>query len=201
MKKLRLLPLLFLFLGLFPGCCEEVEPFFMPGMLSSDIMMNQALYSEIESPEITSTEGLQLWLSFDEFTFMAEQKNWSLFQQSALATQPCPEPGHAGLKSQIIEITITSTEEFQGVEAGNSINEHFHALRSSGEQDDEGNWIMEERSVESTFSELQYLYYGLAHIELNFSNLPANNLAHVFTVELIFEDGTSLTSSTETIQF
>lgn len=200
MKNLKLLVLLTLCCGLIPSCCDEVIPYFKPSSLENEVYLDGQLLADLEDTELFSTEGLQLWLSFGNVEFIAEQQFNFSFQNTCLATQPCPEDGHLGLKSPVSTILITSSAEFQGMSAGEDISQYFHVLEFL-ERDEEDNPVYTEESVTNSFGRFSYLVYDSSYVELNFSELPDNNETHEFSVELTFEDGTSLSSTSEPVQF
>ena len=196
----RVFPILLIFLGLIPSCCPEVVPFYVPGSLESDVFLNKVLYADIEDAEITSADGLELWLSFEDLEYIAESSNYFALQSTCYATQPCPEDGHRGLKSPVSSVKITSTAEFQSIEAGEDISEHFHVLEFV-ERDDDNNPVYNQESISTQLDFFNYLTYSESYVEFHFSELPGNTLEHTFTVELSFEDGSTMSSSSVPVQF
>ncbi len=193
-------PLLLVFLGLIPSCCPEVVPFYIPGTLETEVVLDRVLYTDLEEPEISSVDGLQIWLSFEDLQYVADSKLVLALQSACYATQPCPEDGHGGLKSKVTSIKITSSEEFQGTASGEDINQFFHVLEFDG-RDENNEIIYSQQSVSSSLENFDYLTYTQSYVEIDFSELPGNNQEHRFTVELTFENQSTLSGSTGPIQF
>jgi hypothetical protein len=200
MKLKIAFPLLLVFLGLIPSCCPEVVPFFIPGNLEAEVVLNNVIYEDMEEVEILSVDGLQIWLSFEDLQYVAESKSVLALQNSCYATQPCPEDGHRGLKSKVASVRITSSEEFQEIESGEDLSLYFHVLRFDG-RDDNDEVIYAQESVSSSFENFNYLTHSESYVHLNFSELPGNNEEHTFTVELTFENESTLSSTTVPVQF
>lgn len=199
MNLVKIFPLLLVFLGLIPSCrCPEIDPYYMPTELKINAIWNNSSYDEFQDLIIEEADGFELWVDFSKTEFLVKQT--VSFTNTLMATQPCPEDGYLGLKYKATSITITSSSEFMGIPAGENINEFFHILEyipdsmnSSGQY--------EEVSIENMISQLNNGYGFYTHIPILISELPENNLAHTFSVELEFENGRVLSGNSSPVQF
>lgn len=152
---------------------------------------------------VNGEEELAFYLKYTEIKYIAKTTLDIGFQNSAHALS-CDPPGYGGLKSPLSTIKISSNQPFQGIQAGEAINEHFHVVRYASEPDEDGNPITEELTLEEGISIIEsnlHPEYGLGGTEINFSSLPGNNLEHTFTVELNFECSSSIAAITVPVQF
>lgn len=200
MKLFKTFPLLLIFLGLIPGCCPDVDPFYQPTEMSVTAIWNNSPYTGFEDLTIENADGFELWIEFTQKQFLSSTTPSFSFATSLMATQPCPEDGHEGLKSPVSSLTITSNSEFQEVPAGENLNQYFHRLEPSG-ADEQGNQAFEPMSVDSELGRFHFLSYYEGHIPVYLSELPENNLEHEFSIELVFEDGTTISGVSAGVQF
>ncbi|MFK7757124.1 MAG: hypothetical protein AB8B53_09360 [Flavobacteriales bacterium] len=200
MNSIKSILLLLAFLGLIPGCCPDVDPFYRPTEMTVSPIWNNMSYDDLETVIIEEAVGFELWIEFSKKEYLAQHSNPFTFTSRVMATQPCPEDGHEGLKSPVNSLTITSSADFQGIPTGESINDFFHRLEPSG-ADENGNQSFEQQSVDSELGRFHYLSHFEEYLPLHLTELPGNNLEHQFTVLLIFEDGTSLSGTSSEVQF
>lgn len=148
---------------------------------------------------VTDTEAFGINVTYSDVEYLASRFYTMSFSNSARALS-CIEPGESGLKSTLSEIKISSNQDFQDILSGESINVFFHIKSGMFEEDENGNLVETELTIEegTSFFEGRPFYGNSA---LYFSSLPGNNLEHTFMVELTFEDGSSLSTQTVPVQF
>ena len=114
--------LLFVFMGLVPvACCKEdldhanIREIFLslsePGAGKPTLTTG----ARTSAPELLTSMIIQ-------YDYLAALPMGSLFGNQALAFS-CPDPGSEGLKDQVANITLTSTGLFNGVAAGQSLEQ------------------------------------------------------------------------------
>ncbi|MET4105824.1 hypothetical protein [Hymenobacter sp. UYP22] len=192
-RKLVQMLLLLVFLGVIPmGCCKELRDY-------ANVRVVQLLVAETSNgPAFTAgtrTAAAQLLVSLVlkyDYLAAAPSRNW--FAASAMAFQ-CDEPGSRGLKDKISELSLTSTGQFNGVAAGQPLNQFVRCL--AGNSSYQGVSFPLAQLADSLNSWKSGGYDELDRpIELIVSPKPADNAQQQFRLRIRLQSGKEIEQTT-----
>lgn len=177
----RLLLTVFLISGL-GGCCDEHIPYWTISDLSFEVYDETNHVFADSAIYFPATAPYRLIIVNEiEFITSVGPSISDLFIQQALAFQ-CPDPGEDGMKDSIVSIELTSNHTFNGIPAGQSLNDQIR--------------------IENTLTVDEFLQFtGSLHplfgraINITFTERPVNS-THQFTIRLGLESGKTFTART-----
>ncbi|UPL48903.1 hypothetical protein [Hymenobacter sublimis] len=194
-KLLRML-LLLIFLGVVPmACCkEELREY-------ANVQAIRLFLSEsVNGPAITSgtrTTAAQLRATVQlEYHYVAVAPSGSWFSGNAMALQ-CPEPGGKGLKDKVESVSFTSTGLFNGVAAGQSLEQFVRC--SAGNSRYQGVTFPLAQLADSLNTWKSGKYGELNYpLELVISPKPTDNVQQQFLLRIRLQSGKQLEQTTPT---
>lgn len=168
--------------GLLVSCfCKDVNPYWNITDFTIEVLdANRA-------PLVNNQyQGDALILNIDMDTYF-HANTYNPFVNSCYATQPCPRDGHRGMKDPVVAITITSSEVYNGIPAGQSLNQFARA---------QGEFTLDELINSRQFFTFEYYEQ---HLEIRLTQKPTDNAVHTFTVKMETDAGHSKEAQTTAI--
>lgn len=164
-------------MAIFFSCCSDVKEYWVMNNFQTELTLkdNSLLLDS------TATDTLYIQIN-PEVTFVSSiQSEMSSFFVNSSHALSCPHPGDAGLKHKLMNILVTSNEEYNGFAADENIASIVK---------------LDDQSIQEILSS-GYLYPYGATIELN--QKPTQAVERNFTITFEFDNATSLTQTTSSI--
>lgn len=171
--------------------CKDVQDYWMPKSMSSDIVDLQSSMTTYEPNDTVYTDSMYIKVNFEHIYFSEIQNDFYNFGNSAFAFQKCPLNGHEGLKYAVESFKITSNKDFDSIPAGENLS---HILYM-------GQDVMSDYYVE-TFDVIQQAFQH-HHIEdyliFNIKQKPINTESRYFTLTWTFKNGQISSAQTQNV--
>lgn len=196
------------FIGLLvTSCCKNIDAYWMPESATIIVSekvpagFNSYATNVITQADTVTNDTLSFNIEFEQIFLAQESSIFSQMQliNSAYAMQPCPRPGHDGLKFPISNIVLTSNNEFSGVSSGESLNEF--AIVNNNLATDPNNKTLELSTFSSNhYIERQSVAFGRDYFanNLSFKLVKSDTVsaAQKFNINIAFQNGTTISVET-----
>ena len=180
-------------LGIIPFGCHQVDGYFKINNLTCEIYKDDELSIILLPIDTISNDQLffKINMTYDFISYNNSRQPLVLW--TPLYAFSKGRPGNDGLKDKLKEIKITSSNNFNGQNAGIDLKELFkwHDVQWDGHQ----------KSIDSlviALNESAFFLDGNSYfLKLILKERPTDNLQHIFNFDFTYENGThQLVSST-----
>lgn len=193
-KKIIILPALFILsTAAYVSCCGDkpkIYPFYK--VTGIGVSTNGSGRAIIDTGAITMVDTIFLNFGFIQDCSVKAKNPFAFLVNETFALK-CPENecGNNGIKSRISSINILSDSVYNSQAPNTSLNTFFKVNFGNN------NSI----SIDSLIIDINANKRRLQWEQIFTTTKPLNNKAHSFTLKLMFEDGTLLTTSTKRIRW
>ncbi|MFK8007033.1 MAG: hypothetical protein AB8H03_11700 [Saprospiraceae bacterium] len=155
---------------------------------------------EINTDALSSNEKLEITLSFDEVTYLAQSKQpcWDLGLINTATACSCEDTGEGGLKFPLTEIKIISNNEISpNYPAGTFLDSSFYLIQLDYKNDEISTTRLSDIDFDEPFS--WFNYEEGKFLFQSVGRLGELGVPHVFTIQFTKSNGEIVTSETPQI--
>ena len=168
------------------SCCTDV----LPHWDINDFTITFGNGSGIFSDEGTFDSDSLIVQTALDIEFLSSVWGSNPFVNTALALS-CEHDGHLGLKDKMTSINITSSQDYNTITAGNSLNNLFILNNPFFEFTD--------TNLDKLSEQLNQSYFFIPNLEFVIKEKPTNNATHQFTISMDFESGKNVVTTSKEI--
>lgn len=171
--------------------CKDVRDYWMPESATSNIVIYQSDNIPYQANDTVFTDSILMHVSFEQVYLSETGTEYFNFGNSAFATQKCPIDGNEGIKYNVQSFKITSNKDFNSIQAGQNLNSLIYLNE-------------EPMSVvyAKTFNQIDLSLrngYNQNYLNLTIKEKPSTVTSRFFTLSWTFENGQTLSATTQEI--
>jgi hypothetical protein len=194
MKKIIILPIGFILTNvLYTACCncKPVKNHFF-SVQNLTISAAGSGNKVVDNGNTVYMDSLYLETTFNVTCVAAHQNPFSFLVNSAYACS-CENCGDQGLKSALTSVEITSNNTYNGIAAGNSLNQFFKTYNKYHSSYSPG------LSIDSMTTLINSNKIAITSFNLYTQTKPGNTSGHQLQVKTSFANGSVFTTKTKAI--
>ncbi len=160
------------------SCCSDSKEYWvMTGMTTQ--FFDPFLQSTIS--DSTDIDSLNIQITAEQQYVSQNQPSFSSFFVSQIYALSCPNPGEQGLKHELVDVIITSDEDFNQFISGQNLSSICSINNKSVDYFINSEW------------------HAFESPEITISQKPSQSVLRNFTMTFVFDNGSSVVSTTESI--